>query len=271
MNFGNNGNNMYMPVVPAGYGYGNGMGNFGGDGGFLWLILFFALFGGMWGGNGMMGGMGLYPWMNQADITTNGFQNQALNTAVAGVQNAVNNGFANAEVANCGRAADAMQTAYQNQIADMERSYNAQTANAQSFNALQAQLAQCCCDNRLATCQTQNIVQTEAAATRASASADNQRVMDKLCQLELDGVKNQYAQAQREILNLQNQLNMATFRESQTAQNALFQQGMNNEVDALYNRLSNCPVPTTPVYGRTPIFTCNNNNTGCGCGNGIAA
>lgn len=44
------------------------------------------------------------------------------------------------------------------------------------------------------------------------------------------------------------------------------QQGFSNEVDALYNRLSNCPVPTTPVYGRTPIFTCNNEGNGCGCG-----
>ena len=42
--------------------------------------------------------------------------------------------------------------------------------------------------------------------------------------------------------------------------------GFANEVDQLYNRLSNCPVPTTPVYGRTPIFTCNNNGCGCGCG-----
>lgn len=66
------------------------------------------------------------------------------------------------------------------------------------------------------------------------------------------------------IADLQNQLNMATLRESQVAQNAFIQQGFANEVDQLYNRLSNCPVPTTPVYGRTPIFTCNN---GCGCGN----
>ncbi len=51
---------------------------------------------------------------------------------------------------------------------------------------------------------------------------------------------------------------MATLRESQTAQNAFIQQGFSDEVDQLYNRLSNCPVPSTPVYGRTPIFTCNN-------------
>ena len=56
---------------------------------------------------------------------------------------------------------------------------------------------------------------------------------------------------------------------SQVAQNAFIQRGFTDEVDQLYNRLSNCPVPSTPVYGRTPIFTCNNNNS-CGCGCGIA-
>ena len=90
--------------------------------------------------------------------------------------------------------------------------------------------------------------------------------MDKLCALELDGVKGQLAAAQRENLGLQNQLNMAEMRASQTAQNAFIQQGFSNEVDQLYNRLNTCPVPTTPVYGRTPIFTCNNGGCGCGCG-----
>ena len=96
-----------------------------------------------------------------------------------------------------------------------------------------------------------------------------QTIMDKLCALELDGVKNQLAQAQRENVGLQNQLNMATLRESQTAQNAFIQQGFANEVDQLYNRLNSCPVPSTPVYGKTPIFTCGGN--GCGCGGAFAA
>lgn len=40
-----------------------------------------------------------------------------------------------------------------------------------------------------------------------------------------------------------------------------------NIVDNLYNRLKNCPVNTTPVYGNQPIFTCPQNmNSGCGCG-----
>ena len=58
---------------------------------------------------------------------------------------------------------------------------------------------------------------------------------------------------------------MQSLAASQTAQNAFISQGFANEVDALYNRLNTCPVPTTPVYGRTPIFTCNNNGCGCGC------
>ena len=101
-----------------------------------------------------------------------------------------------------------------------------------------------------------------------SQTRGTQAILDKLCALELDGVKGQLAQAQRENVGLQNQLNMANLAASQTAQNALIQQGFSNEVDALYNRLNTCPVPTTPVYGRTPIFTCNNNGCGCGCGNG---
>ena len=92
-----------------------------------------------------------------------------------------------------------------------------------------------------------------------------QAILDKLCQLELDGVKAQVDAKNDRIAELQTQLNMANLAASQTAQNAFIAQGFANEVDQLYNRLSNCPVPTTPVYGRTPIFTCNNNGCGCGC------
>ena len=258
-----------------------GFGSYGNN--FEWIIILFlfAMFGG-WGGNRGFGGggysdSGLYPWLNQSNQINNGFQNQMLNDNVvsirdgiygigtqlcngfAGVNNSISNGFAQAEIANNAR-----------QMADMQQMFG-----------LQSQLAQCCCDNRLATCQTQNIVQNEGNITRF-ADANNtrdiiesnnqgfQKVMDKLCQLELDGVKGQLAQAQRENVGLQNQLNMASFRESQANQNALIQQGFNNEIDGLYNRLSSCPIPSIPVYGRQNIFTCGGNNVGCGCGNGFA-
>ena len=255
----NGGSDLVMPVAPMGYGNGG----YGGFGGF--------------GGGGYAADMTLpYLWNNQTQNDVNrGFDNAGLSSQISGIQTSISNGFANAEVAECNRAMNSMQTAYTNQIADLERSYAAQTATAQGFSNLGSQLAQCCCDNRLATCQTQNIVQNEANTTRfadanntrdiiTNATANTQAILDKLCQLELDGVKAQVEAKNDRITELQSQLNMATLRESQTAQNAFIAQGLNNEVDALYNRLSNCPVPTTPVYGRTPIFTCNNN--GCGCG-----
>lgn len=130
------------------------------------------------------------------------------------------------------------------------------------MTAIQSQLAQCCCDNRLATNDLKYTIATENCADRAASAANTQAILDKLCQLELDGYK-------RENDSLRTQLTNAQFAASQAAQTAAFQQGMNNEVDALYNRLSNCPVPTVPVYGRQPIFTCNN-GCGCGCGNAIA-
>ena len=242
----NSGMGTTMLVQPSGFAGNGGNSGFGWGGDGFWIILLFILLGG-WGGNNGFGGgngNGLYPWMNQSNQISEGFQNQMLNDNITGIQNSLNG--ISTQLCN-------------NQMADLERSFAAQTANTAGMTALQAQLAQCCCDNRLATCQTQNIVATESAATRNTIQGSVQTIMDKLCALELDGYK-------RENDNLRSQLNMATLRESQTAQNAFIQQGLTNEVDQLYNRLSNCPVPTVPVYGRQPIFSCGQNNGGCGCG-----
>ena len=264
-----NGNGMYMPVAPAYMGGNSGFGGWGGDG--WWVILFlFAIMGNGFGGFG--GGYGNaydFPWLlnGQASINTNtnnGFQNALLNDNITSVRDGISDistqlcgGFAGVTAAVNGAQNAVAQQLYTNQIADMERSFNAQTASTQGMNAIQAQLANCCCENRAATADVKYTIATEACANRATSTANTQAILDKLCQLELDGYK-------RENDNLRSQLNMATLRESQTAQNAFIQQGFSDEVDQLYNRLSNCPVPSTPVYGRTPIFTCNNG--GCGCG-----
>ena len=280
----NGSSGMVMPVAPM---YGNG-GNGGWGDGFgsgWWIILLFILLGNnVWGGfGGGFGGAGeLYPWMNNSQNINNGFRDQMLNDnitsirdGVYGISNQLCNGFAGTTAAITGAQNALAQQMYTNQIADMERSYAAQTASTAGMTALQSQLAQCCCDNRAATADLKYTVATENCADRTQSMMNTrdiidaqtrgtQAILDKLCALELDGVKGQLAQAQRENVGLQNQLNMAALREFQTAQNAFIQQGFSNEVDALYNRLNTCPVPTTPVYGRTPIFTCN--NVGCGCG-----
>ena len=291
----------YPVYANNGFG-GNGFGN--GDGSWIWLILILVLFGNNgWGnGNGGFGGGNFnneYAWLSngQKEImqnTTNGFDSLQLGNQInqiatgvnglstqlcnccadvnsnlcngfAGVNSTVSNGFANAEIAANGR-----------QMANMQQAFNSEIATLNGFNNLNNALQQCCCDNRLATCQTQNIVSNEANATRfadanntrdiiTNATSNTQAILDKLCQLELDGVKAQVEAKNDRIAELQSQLQMADLRASQTAQNAFISQGFANEVDALYNRLANCPVPSTPVYGRTPIFTCPNNN-GCGCG-----
>ena len=268
----------------------NGFGGFGGDNAW-WIILFLIFAMGGWNNNGGFGGgtNNMYPWLsngqkdimqntnqgfntlqlgNQLNDISNGVQNVStqLCNGFAGVNQTVNSGFANAE-----------SSANARQMANMNQNFANQTAMLQGFNQLDSQFANCCCENRLATCQTQNIVQNEGNSTRfananntrdiiTNATSNTQAILDKLCQLELDGVKAQVEAKNDRIAELQNQLNMANLSASQTAQNAFISQGFANEVDQLYNRLNNCPVPTTPVYGRTPIFTCNG-GCGCGCGN----
>lgn len=295
---GNGGNEMVMPVAPMYGGGGSGFGGWGGDNGW-WIILLFLFALGGWGNGfgGGYGGGGAMPYImsntTNADVQRgfdqqsvmfgiNGLQSgisglstqlcnstadiqQSLCNGFAGVNATVNTGFANAETAANAR-----------QMASMNQAFGAQTAMMQGFNSLGSQFADCCCENRLGLADLKYTVATENCADRTqslmntrdiidSQTRGTQAIIDKLCQLELDGVKGQLAQAQRDNVDLQNQLNMANLAASQTAQNAFISQGFANEVDALYNRLNNCPVPTTPVYGRTPIFTCNNN--GCGCGN----
>ena len=268
------GNGFYMPVAPA-YNYGGGNGGFGnGFGGdWAWIILLLLLGWGNngWGGNGNGGyasGGALYPWMNQADITTSGFQNQLLNDNITSIRDGV---FGlSTQLCNC---CGDMQLALSNGFANAETAANSrQMANMQQMFGIQSQLAQCCCDNRLATCQTQNIVQNEGNATRF-ADANNTRdiidsqtrgtqaILDKLCALELDAKNDTIAQLRQELLYARGQA-------SQDVQTATIRAGQVAEVDALYDRLNNCPVGTVPVYGRQPIFTCNN---GCGCGCGGVA
>lgn len=276
-------NGMVMPVTPMNYGNNNGFG-FGGD--WAWILLLLVL-GGGWGGFGMGGfggaamamdgGFGLYPWLNNSQNINDGFREQMLNTNVQGIQNAVTSGFGDVQTALCGGFAGVnasingaqsaiAQQMYNNEINSLERSFAAQTANTAGLTNLSAQLANCCCENRQATNDVKYTIATEACNTRAANTANTQAILDKLCALELDTVKTQLAQAQRENVALQNAVNMATMQASQTAQTAQIIQGQNSAVNSLVNELRSCPIPAQPVYGSQPIFTCPNNN-GCGCGN----
>ena len=317
-----NGVGFSMPVAPAyaanyGMPYGGGNGLFGGGDSWLGILFLIALcnggfgFGGFGGGYGAMMGMadgfGLYPWLNNSQNINDGFREQMLNTSVNGIQNAVTSGFGDVQTALCGGFAGVNQNIsqtgngvvsaitgaqnaltqqmYGNEIASLERSFAAQTANTAGMNNIAMNLQNCCCENKAGIADLKYTVATENCADRYEAAQNTrdiidsqtrgtQAILDKLCALELDGVKSQLAQAQRENIGLQNAVNMATMQASQTAQTAQILAGQNNEIDALYNRLKNCPVNTVPVFGNQPIYTCSQNvagsNAGCGCGYGFA-
>lgn len=291
----NSGMGTTMFVSPA---YGGGfMGNnagFGGDWG--WIILLLLLAGGGGWGNGFGGGFAGgydFPWLmnGQQGINNNvssGFRDAQLQDSVTSVRDGISDistqlcnccgniaqqlcsGFAGVTASVTGAQNALAQQLYTNQISDLERSFAAQTATTQGMNNIAMNQQNGICENRASIADLKYTVATEACADRAAVNdalrdviaantASTQRILDQMCQDKIDA-KNE------KITELQNQLNMASLRESQTAQNAFISQGFANEVDQLYNRLSNCPVPTTPVYGRTPIFTCNQNSCGCGCG-----
>lgn len=221
-------------------------------------------------------GNGIMNAVNQGFASTNlGIANgtAAIQNSLCNGFNGVNNGIFNAQAA----IAQQLNT---NEMANLNRSFAEQTANTQGFNNVQAQLAQNGYNQATGTADLKYAIAQENCADRqaisdgirdviASNTAQTQAILDKLCALELDGVKGQLAQAQRENTALQNAVNMATMQASQAAQTATFQQGLNNEVDALYNRLKNCPVNTVPVYGNQPIFTCPQTASSCGCNGGF--
>ncbi len=294
----NSENDMIMPVTPmyGNGGNGGGFGDFGGNSGW-WIILLFLLLGNGWnngsnnGGGGNWNSGGFAPYMMGADFgiqrgfdqaaimsgingiagdMCNGFAGvqQSLCNGFAGVNQNVSNGFAGAEIAANGR-----------QMANMNQAFGMQTAMSQGFNQLASQFADCCCENRLGIENLKYTVATENCADRTlsmqntrdiidSQNRGTQAVLDKLCQLELDGVKAQVDAKNDRISELQTQLNMANLAASQTAQTAIIRDGQNQAVSSLVSELRSCPIPAQPVYGSQPIFTCPNNNNGCGCGCG---
>lgn len=276
-----NGTGMYMPVAPMGnyYGGNGGFGNgFGGDGAW-WVIilLLFAMGGNRWG-NGFGGGNGGYGGgggdvvaignlgYGYRDAVQQGFDQQAVMSGINGINSAVVTGFGNTATALCNGFAGVN--------ANMNAGFNnAETANnarqmanmQQSFN-LQSQLAQCCCENRLATERLNSTILSENCSDRQTFSdgvtqlliqqnANTQRlvdtttsavqgVYDKLCQLELNAKDDK-------IADLQHRLTMADLATSQTAQTAALENYLNPPVRPAYIvQNPNCCVqnPYTRTY-----------------------
>lgn len=253
--------NMIMPIAPMGNNGGFG-GGFGNDWGWIILLLLFA--GGGWGFGGgannfAADGAMLYPWMNQSNQMQEGFNSQMLNSNVNGIQNAITSGFGDVQTALCGGFAGVNASVngvqngitaqmYNNTIADLERSFAAQTANTQALTGLSQQMSQCCCDQRLAVCQTQNLVSNEGAATRLAIQEQTQAILDKMCQQEIDALKAQN-------IALQNQVNMQNLAASQAQQTAALIADNTAQTQYIVNRVAPYPIPAYTVANPvTPAY-----------------
>ena len=260
---GDNGNGMVMPVAPmyGNNGYNNGWG-FGGDGAW-WIIILLLFANGNGWGNGFGGyGGGMMPWMMGYNYTNNdiqrGFDQQAIISGINGVANSVN-GLSNQL---CNSTAN-ITASVNNGFALAESSANArQMADMQQNFALQSQLAQCCCDNRLATANLNATILSENCADRAALSdgirdilvnqtANTQRlvdtttqavqgVYDKLCQLELNAKDDT-------IADLRNQLNQANIASVVGASTSRVLADNAAQTVALEQYLNPTPVPAYPV------------------------
>ena len=243
---------LVMPVAPMGGNGGIGGGLFGGDLSIIVLFFLFMMLGGF--GNGFGGGFdgaGLYPWMNNSQNINDGFRDQMLGGQISGIQNSITSGFGDVATALCGGFAGVnasingaqnaiTQQMYANTIADMERSFGVQT-----------QLQNCCCENRAATADLKYTVATEACADRAAISdalqkvvAENnagvQRILDRMCQQEIDALKAQN-------IALQNQNNMLNLAASQTAQTAQLIADNTAQTQYIVNRVAPYPIPAYTV------------------------
>ena len=215
-----------------------------------------------------------------------GDMQMSIANSTAGIQQSLCNGFAGTTAAITGAQNALSQQLNTNEIANLNRSFAEQTANMQGFNGINSGVAdlrytvatEACADraavgDALQAVTMQNVGNTNAIVSAITAGI--QSIKDDLCQDRLDAERRENQNLRSELMYARGQASQveqtAQLLANNNAQTALFQQGFANEVDALYNRLNSCPVPTTPVYGRTPIFTCNQNQgCGCGCGNGFA-
>lgn len=265
----NNNSGFAYPVYPMMGGFGGGFGNgmFGGDA--IWLIVLLAL---IWNGNNGNGGFfggnngfdNGYAWLSngQKEImqnTNTGFDTLHLSNQLEGTRDslsslsnqicnstsdvtaAINNGFHGVEIGANNR-----------QMADMQQMFN-----------LSTQLSAASADNRLGIANLNATILSENCADRAALAdstqrivasqvAGTQRILDQLSADKLDEKNSKIAELERQVL-------MKDLAASQVQQTA-------NIVDMTYARLRDCPIDSTPIYGRIPIFTCNGNN-GCNCGN----
>lgn len=241
-----------------GYGFG---------GGWAWWIIILLIFG--WGGNGW--GFGGNRGNGSTDFLDSalqrGFDNQSVISKLDGISNGIcslgydqlsqmnginqniSNGFHGVDNAICNLGYQTQQGFNSTNIALM-----------QGQNALQAQLAQCCCDNREGQAQIRYDMATNTCAIQ-NAMSNNTR----------DLLENQNSNT-RAILDFLTQDKIATLQAensdlkraaSQDRQSALLTTAMSAQTQQLINAINPAPIPAFQVPAPYAYAGCNGYNGGC--------
>ena len=250
--------------IAAVTGSNGGFGGWGGDGAWWLIILFLFIFNGNWGNwGGGYGNGGTYSEVQR------GFDQSAVMGGLSGIQSSVTNGFVDTAAALCNGFAG-VNASIANGFAQAEIANNArQIADMQTNFGLQSQLAQCCCDNRLASADLKYTIATENCADRTaladglrdvleSQSVGVQRILDQMCNDKIDA-KNE------RIADLERQLTMANLAASQSAQTAAILANNDAQTNALEQYLAPVPRPAYIVQNPNGCGCNSVNSCGCGC------
>lgn len=253
----NTGNCASVPLVANIDGNGNNNG-WGAEGSWLWfIIVIFAIFG--WGGfgngfggNGMNGGVG-------SEIQR-GFDNQAVVSKLDGITNGLCDGFYAVQTGMNGINTNILQTGF-----GIQQAINADTvANMQNTNALQAQIANCCCETREAiqgvnynmatnTCALQNTMNSNTRDIIDSQNAGTRAILDYLCNEKISSLQAENSDLRRAA--------------SQDRQSALLTTQMAAQTQQIINAVNPSAIPAYVVPNPNAYaYGCGCGcNTGCGC------
>lgn len=254
----NTGNCPSVPIVANLDGNNNG--NNWNDGSWLWfLIVVFAIFGGWGNGFGGFGGTN----GGVGSEIQRGFDNQAVISKLDGISNGLCDGFYamnNSMLTGFnGINTNIMQTGY-----GIQQAVNADTvANMQNTNALQSQLANCCCETREAIQGVNYNMATQANALQNTMCNNTRDIIDSQqagTRAILDFLTND------KIATLQAENNDLRRAASQDRQNALLTTTMAAQTNQIIDAVRPTPVPSFPasnLYGYA--YNGCGCNTGCGC------
>lgn len=237
---------------------GNNSGwGFGGD--WAWIIILALLFG--WGNNGsgfggfgggycgnrFVGGYDIGKLATTNDVAT-GFNNSAVLNSLNDLKLGQSTGFANVQQTLC-------------------QGFNGvNTSILTSSNALQSQLADCCCGIQRAidgvnynmatnTCNITNAINSATRDVIDNQNANYRAIHDEL-------VANKIEAKNERIAELQQQVNALNLAASQQAQNAFITANQEAQTAEIIRRLGrDCPIPAYVVPNPNCCYT---NNSCCG-------